>query len=373
MPVVPAVLPYVPQTDGAAAMIRGCVHAAIRPSASWEGLHMGRMTGFLAGVIGTALAAAVTFAQAPQQPPAGREGAPAAPGAQTPAGGAEAPAQPAGRGGRGGRGGQATGPQPMSFFVTSVGKGDGGNLGGLAGADAHCAALAKASGLPAATGRTWRAYLSATAANGLPSVNARDRIGVGPWHNAKGVLIANNVADLHGDIERDRNALTKGNALTEKGMPVPGVGDETNQHDMLTGSDSVGRAVAGTMDTTCSNWTSNASAPAATTDSRGGGGGGAATGGRGTTAADSGTAAPGGGTAVAGEAARPRAEAARPGGEGRPRVDKRFGAPVPISAIPTVKAAPTRRGTTRTAHAGAARRISVATGGAGLFYCFAAN
>ena len=87
---------------------------------------MGTMTGFLAGVIGTALAAVVTFAQAPQQPPAGREGAPAAPDAQTPARGAEAPAQPAGRGGRGGRGGQATGPQPMSFFVTSVGKGDGG-------------------------------------------------------------------------------------------------------------------------------------------------------------------------------------------------------------------------------------------------------
>jgi hypothetical protein len=150
----------------------------------------------------------------------------------------------------------------MSFFVTSAGKGDGGNLGGLAGADAHCAALAKASGAPAAAGRTWRAYLSATAANGQPAVNARDRIGVGPWHNARGLVIANNVADLHGDIERDRNQITKANALTEKGGTVNGSGDTPNTHDILTGSDSHGRAVAGTTDTTCSNWTSNAAQPA---------------------------------------------------------------------------------------------------------------
>ena len=208
----------------------------------------------VAGVVATAQAAAVTFAQAqaPQQPPAGRQGAP---GAQAPA-----PAGQAGQG-RGGRGGgQAA--QPMSFFITSVGKGDGGNLGGLAGADAHCAELAKASGAPVAAGRTWRAYLSATAANGQPAVNARDRIGAGPWHNARGTVIANNVADLHGDVERDRNQITKANALTEKGGTVNGVGDTPNQHDILTGSDSHGRAVAGALDTTCSNWTSNAAQPA---------------------------------------------------------------------------------------------------------------
>jgi hypothetical protein len=157
----------------------------------------------------------------------------------------------------------------MGFFVTSVGKGDGGNLGGLAGADAHCAALAKASGAAGAATRTWRAYLSATAANGQPAVNARDRIGPGPWYNAKGTLIANNVADLHGDIERDRNQISKANALTEKGDPVNGVGDTPNTHDMLTGSDSHGRAVAGTMDTTCSNWTSDAAAPAGATTTSG--------------------------------------------------------------------------------------------------------
>lgn len=223
---------------------------------------MATLTRILIGIVGTALTAAVVFAQAPaQQPPAGREG-----GAQ------QAPAQggqpPAGRGrgdGRGGAAGGAAATQPMSFFVTSVGKGDGGNLGGLAGADAHCAQLAKASGMPAAAGRTWRAYLSAGAANGQPAVNARDRIGVGPWYNAKGLLIANNVADLHGDIERDRNQITKANALSEKGGVVNGFGDMPNQHDMLTGSDSHGRAVAGTLDTTCSNWTSNAAQPAGPT------------------------------------------------------------------------------------------------------------
>ena len=224
---------------------------------------MRKFARIVAGVAGTALAAAVTFAQAPapQQPPAGRQGAP---GAQAPAPAGQAPA-PAGQGrGRGGgRGGdQAGAAQPMSFFVTSVGKGDGGNLGGLAGADAHCAALAKASGAAAATGRTWRAYLSATAANGQPAVNARDRIGTGPWHNARGLLIANTVADLHGDIERDRNQIIKANALNEKGAAINGFGDTPNQHDMLTGSDSHGRAVAGTTDTTCSNWASNAAQPA---------------------------------------------------------------------------------------------------------------
>jgi hypothetical protein len=145
---------------------------------------------------------------------------------------------------------------PMTFFVTSVGKGDGANLGGLAGADAHCKALADATGATAPAGRTWRAYLSSTGANG--TINARDRIGAGPWHNAKGALMALNVADLHGDVTRDRNQMNKTNALTEKGTPVNGVGDMPNMHDMLTGSDPFGRAATGATDTNCSNWTSNA-------------------------------------------------------------------------------------------------------------------
>jgi len=111
--------------------------------------------------------------------------------------------------------------QPMGFFVTSVGRGDGGNLGGLAGADAHCLTLAQAAGAGA---RTWHAYLSATAAAGQPPVNARDRIGSGPWYNAKGALIAWNVPDLHGDVHRDRNSINKEFALNEKGLPVNGRG-----------------------------------------------------------------------------------------------------------------------------------------------------
>jgi hypothetical protein len=158
-------------------------------------------------------------------------------------------------------GAQNAGPaqpqQPMSFFVTSVGKGDGANLGGLDGADAWCAQLAAQSGTPVAPGRTWRAYLSAVGPDGRP-INARDRIGTGPWHNAKGALIAATVPDLHGDIVRDRNQINKVNALTEKGAVVNGAGDTPNMHDILTGSDSEGRALAGTFDTTCSNWTSNA-------------------------------------------------------------------------------------------------------------------
>jgi hypothetical protein len=164
---------------------------------------------------------------------------------------AQAPQAPQGRG-AGGRG--ATAQNPASFFITSAGKGDGANYGGLAGADAYCAQLAQAANLPA-QGRTWRAYLSAAAANGQPSVNARDRIGAGPWYNARGTLIAANVADLHGDVQRDRNAINKQQALTEKGQPINGAGDTPNQHDILTGSDSHGRAIAGEMDTTCGNYT----------------------------------------------------------------------------------------------------------------------
>ncbi len=145
--------------------------------------------------------------------------------------------------------------QPMGFFVTSAGPGDGANLGGLEGADRHCQTLARAAG---AGGRTWHAYLSAAAAGMQAAVNARDRIGTGPWYNAKGALIASNVADLHGDIQRDRNSINKEFALNEKGGAVNGRGDTPNQHDMLTGSDSHGRALLGSAaNTTCNNWTSN--------------------------------------------------------------------------------------------------------------------
>jgi hypothetical protein len=142
-------------------------------------------------------------------------------------------------------------PQPMSFFVTSVGKGDGGNLGGLAGADAHCQSLAQAAGRGNAT---WRAYLSAGAQGPNGVTHARDRIGRGPWFNARGALIASNVDDLH----QDRNNIRKPTALNEKGEEVNGVGNQPNMHDMLTGSDSTGRLVPGNVAlTTCNNWTSN--------------------------------------------------------------------------------------------------------------------
>jgi hypothetical protein len=141
--------------------------------------------------------------------------------------------------------------QPMSFFVTSVSKGDGGNLGGLAGADAHCQSLAAAAGRGNAE---WRAYLSQAALPTTPQVHARERIGRGPWYNAKGVLIASNVDDLH----QDRNNIRKPTALNEKGEEVNGVGNTPNMHDMLTGSDSTGRLVPGSAAlTTCNNWTSN--------------------------------------------------------------------------------------------------------------------
>ncbi|HUQ48974.1 MAG TPA: hypothetical protein VM053_12140 [Gemmatimonadaceae bacterium] len=147
--------------------------------------------------------------------------------------------------------------QPMGFFITSIGLGDGANLGGVAGADAHCQNLAKAAGAGA---RTWHAYLSSTGAapQGQAPVNARDRIGSGPWYNAKGALIAWNVAELHGDFHRDRNSINKEFALNEKGLPVNGRGDTPNQHDIITGSDSFGRAMLGTAaSTTCNNYTSN--------------------------------------------------------------------------------------------------------------------
>jgi hypothetical protein len=129
----------------------------------------------------------------------------------------------------------------MSFFITSKGLGDGANLGGLTGADAHCQQLAEAAG---ATGKTWKAYLSTA------SENARDRIGDGPWYNAKGELIANTVAELHGEA----NKITKQTGLTEKGETVKGRGDEPNMHDILTGSTTEGALAQGQ---TCGDWTSN--------------------------------------------------------------------------------------------------------------------
>jgi len=149
--------------------------------------------------------------------------------------------------------GQQQPQMPMSFFITSAQPGHG-NLGGLAGADQICQNLAAAAG---AGNRTWHAYLSQTQQGNQPSVNARGRIGNGPWYNAKGVLIASNVGDLHGDNYRDRNNIQKVQALTEKGEMVKGFGDMPNEHDMMTGSDPDGRAFPAGFDTTCNNWTSN--------------------------------------------------------------------------------------------------------------------
>jgi hypothetical protein len=136
------------------------------------------------------------------------------------------------------------------FFVTSRGPGRGGDLGGLAGADAHCQALAKAEG---SGDHTWRAYLSTSAADGQPAVNARDRIGTGPWYNAEGVLIAASVEELHGDKAR----IDKETATTERLDPVNGVGDTPNRHDILTGSRADGTAFPPGSDLTCGNWTSS--------------------------------------------------------------------------------------------------------------------
>jgi hypothetical protein len=152
--------------------------------------------------------------------------------------------------------------QPMSFFVTSVGLGNGANLGGLAGADRHCQTLATAAG---AGTKTWHAYLSTSASGGQAAVNARDRIGSGPWYSAKGGRIAQNVGDLHGDtIEQARlgNNINKTTAISEKGEPIKGVGDTPNQHDILTGSQPDGRAYTDGADHTCGNWTSGAAGTA---------------------------------------------------------------------------------------------------------------
>lgn len=160
------------------------------------------------------------------------------------------------------------GPAPtMSFFITSEGAGDGANLGGLSGADAHCQSLAAAVG---GGDRTWRAYLSATGENGGPDIHARDRIGSGPWYNYGGIQVAANVEDLHSD----NNMLTKENSLTESGEMVNGVSDDPNMHDMITGSTADGRLAPAVptpparsqpadspdrmpLNMTCDNWTTS--------------------------------------------------------------------------------------------------------------------
>ena len=158
------------------------------------------------------------------------------------------------------------GSPTMSFFITSNGPGLGADLGGLAGADAHCLTLATAVG---AGGKTWRAYLSTQARDGEPAVNARDRIGNGPWYNAKGVQVASSVANLHSDA----NSLGKTNSLNERGEIVNGRGDTPNRHDILTGSLLDGTTFPPESDKTCSNWTARGagSAQVGHFDKQGGG------------------------------------------------------------------------------------------------------
>lgn len=139
---------------------------------------------------------------------------------------------------------------PLSFFITSAGPGNGADLGGLEGADRHCQTLAAQAG---SADLTWRAYLSTITAAGEPAVHARDRIGTGPWYNARGVMVAKSVDDLHGET----NNLTKETALTERGEVVNGRGDRPNMHDILTGSRIDGTAFTGEDYTNCDNWTSH--------------------------------------------------------------------------------------------------------------------
>jgi hypothetical protein len=155
----------------------------------------------------------------------------------------------------------------MSFFLTGNGPGDGANLGGLLGADAHCQMLAASAG---AGGKTWRAYLSTSGADGEAAVNARDRIGTGPWSNANGVQVASNIADLHSDA----NKLSKDNSISESGDVVNGRGDSPNRHDILTGSNLDGTAFSGDENHTCRDWTysgSDGSAQVGHHDRTGGG------------------------------------------------------------------------------------------------------
>ena len=155
----------------------------------------------------------------------------------------------------------------MSFFLISKGPGDGANLGGLVGADAHCQMLAESVG---AGGKTWRAYLSTSGADGETAVNARDRIGAGPWSSANGVQVAKDVADLHSDA----NKLSKENSISEGGDTINGRGDSPNRHDILTGSNLDGTAFSDGEDHTCQDWTysgSDGSAQVGHHDRTGGG------------------------------------------------------------------------------------------------------
>jgi hypothetical protein len=145
---------------------------------------------------------------------------------------------------------QALQSPDMTFFVTGAGPGKGADLGGIEGADRHCQELAQRAG---AGNKTWRAYLSTQAADGKPAVNARERIGRGPWQNFKGEVVAQNVDDLHSD----NNKLGTQTSLTERGLIIPGVGYAPNRHDALTGSQSDGRAFPAGEDRTCHNWTSS--------------------------------------------------------------------------------------------------------------------
>jgi hypothetical protein len=201
----------------------------------------------------------------------------------------------------------------MTFFITSAGPGKGGDLGGLAGADAHCQSLAQAAG---AGNKTWRAYLSTNARGGANPVHARDRIGNGPWHNAKGAVIATSVTDLHSD----NNKISKANALDERGQPIKVRGDKPNMHDILTGSDKDGRAFPTNMDLTCRNWTSSGS-----------------------------------GVAMLGHADR----------EGNPPVEGSQNVAAYMETAHSWNAAHTSRG--------CSQPDLIATGGNGLFYCFAAR
>lgn len=194
-----------------------------------------RNTSFL---LGAAIAAAYFAHAAVAQTPAAGPAA-AAPAAAAPAAGARS-VDPA---------------KPLSFFVSSEGAGKGADLGGLAGADAHCQKLATSVG---AGGKTWHAYLSTQAADGKPAQNARDRIGQGPWFNTRGVVVARDVAHLHGDTldaARLGNNLSKTTALTEKNELVKGAGDKPNEHDILTGSTPDGRAFTDSADHSCRNYT----------------------------------------------------------------------------------------------------------------------
>jgi hypothetical protein len=201
----------------------------------------------------------------------------------------------------------------MTFFITSAGPGKGGDLGGLAGADAHCQSLAQAAG---AGNKTWRAYLSTNGRGGANAVNARDRIGNGPWQTVKGAVVASSVADLHSA----NNKISKDNALNEKGERINVRGDRPNMHDILTGSDKDGRAYQPNMDLTCRNWTS----------------------------ADS-------GVAMLGHADR----------EGNPPVAGAQNVEAYLETARSWNAAHTSRG--------CSQPDLIATGGNGLFYCFAAQ